>query len=246
MHFKKLLPLAAASVVLSSAAAFADVDTTSAAADWSGLYIGAEGGADFGTTHFALPGDKDDVLQKTTKGKTEFVGGGLVGYNWQADNIVYGVEADATSSDGTTSVTSCNAVDGCFVTTHDSFTTLNHVKTDWSGRLRARVGFLSMGTLFYAAGGYSYADTKMSLVGLCYDAAAPTVPLVFNYARSKGLSGFNIGAGMERAFGEHFVARVEYVYSDYGSNTYPGSAEWNDRRISSNNGAVRVAVAYHF
>jgi outer membrane immunogenic protein len=185
-------------------------------------------------------------LQQTSNDKTAFIGGGLAGYNWQNDNMVYGIEADATSGDGTSSVTACTVPDGCFVTTHDSFTTLNHLKTDWSARLRGRIGFVSGGSLFYAAAGYSYADTKLSLVGLCYNAATPTVPLVFNFGRSKNLSGFNIGAGMERPLGEHFVARIEYVYDDYGNNTYAGSAEWNDRRISANNGSVRVAVAYRF
>jgi outer membrane immunogenic protein len=246
MPVQKILPLAAVAFLLSSAAAFADVDTTPVASGWSGFYIGAEGGADFGYSHFALPGDTHDQLLKTTKDKTAFIGGGLVGYNFQDGNMIYGVEADATSGNGTSSVTACTVPDGCFVTTHDSFTTLNHLKTNWSGRLRARIGFDSGGTLFYAAGGYSYADTKLSLVGLCYDFSNPSVPEIFNFGRSNGLSGFNVGAGMERPFGDHFVARIEYVYEDFGSNTYAGSAEWNDRSIGSNNGSVRVAVAYHF
>lgn len=243
MHLKHILPLAAASLILSSAAAFADAPPYG---DWSGFYVGAEGGAQFGHTHFALPGDTHDALQKNSNDKTAFTGGGLFGYNFQSGNTVFGVEGDMSSGGGTSSATACTVPDGCFVTTHDSFTTLNHLKTDWSGRVRARVGFTADDMLFYAAGGYSFADSKLSLVGLCYNAATPTVPLVFNFSRSKNLSGFNLGLGIERPLGDHFVARVEYVYDDYGSTTYPGSVEWNDRRISANNGSLRVAVAYHF
>ena len=243
MHIQKLLPLAAASLFLSSAAAFAGAP---AMGDWSGFYVGAEGGAQFSSTHFNLPGDTSDVLQQTSKDKTSLVGGGLAGYNFQTGNTVFGIEADASSGGGTSSVTACNATDGCFVTTHDSFTTLNHLKDNWSGRVRARLGFADGATLFYAAAGYSYADSKLSLIGLCYTFSDPSVPTIYNFNRSQGLSGFNIGGGVERALGEHFVARVEYVYDDFGSTTYPGGAEWNNRRISSNNGAVRVAVAYHF
>lgn len=239
MHIKHLLPLAAASLLLSSAAAFAG--------DWSGFYVGAEGGAQFNHSHFALPGDTNDVLQKTSNDKTSFIGGGLVGYNFQADNIVYGVEGDIASGGGKNSVTACNAVDGCFVTTHDSFTTINNVKTSWTGRLRARLGFAADDMLFYAAAGYSYGDdSKLSLVGLCYTFATPTIPTIYTFNRSKNLSGFNVGAGIERPISDHFVVRAEYVYDDFGSTTYPGGAEWNDRRISENNGSVRVAVAYHF
>lgn len=247
MHFKYLLPLAAASFVLSSAAALADVDTATAANDWNGFYLGAEGGAAFGYTHFNLPGDTHDALKRTTSDKTAFLGGGLLGYDFQDGNLVYGLEVDATSGAGTSSVTACNATDGCFVTTHDSFTTINHLKTNWSGRVRGRIGFVNTdGNLFYLSAGYSYADTKLSLVGLCYDPANPTVPMVYNFNRSKNLSGFNVGAGIERGFGDHFVARLEYVYEDFGDNTYAGSVEWNDRRIGSNNGTVRAAVSYRF
>ncbi|HEY5336851.1 MAG TPA: outer membrane beta-barrel protein [Rhizomicrobium sp.] len=245
MRMNHILPLAAAMMFLSSAA-FADVDVPPAGNDWSGFYIGAEGGAQFDHTHFALPSDTHDDLQQTSKDRTSITGGGLFGYSFQAGNTVYGIEGDVSSGGGTSSVTACTVPDGCFVTTHDSFTTLNHLKSNWSGRLRARVGFVSGDMLFYAAAGYSYADTKLSLVGLCFNAANPTVPLVFNFARSRNLSGFNLGVGMERELGEHFVARAEYVYDDFGSTTYAGSAEWNDRRISANDGMLRVAVAYRF
>ena len=41
-----------------------------------------------------------------------------------------------------------------------------------SDRPCARVGWVSGGTLFFAAGGYSHASTKLSLVGSCFNAAA--------------------------------------------------------------------------
>jgi opacity protein-like surface antigen len=116
-----------------------------------------------------------------------------------------------------------------------------------SGRLRARIGWTSGNTLFYAAGGYSFADTKMSLVGLCYDAAHPATPDVFNFSRKKTLSGFNLGLGMETPIAEHITLRAEYLFEDFGHTTYAGEApEWNDRSIGVRNSALRVAVAYHF
>ncbi len=246
MRFTILLPLAAASLLLSSVVALADVDNTMAP-DWGGFYTGAVADANFGNTHFALPNDPHDVLLQTSSSHTSVGGGGLVGFNWQTGTTVYGIEGDLTSGDGRSSVTACTAVDGCFTPAHDSFTTLNHRKTDLTGRLRARVGWVSGGTLFFAAGGYSYADTKLSLVGLCFNAANPPVPLVFNFARSKSLSGFNLGVGAERPISEHFVLRAEYVFEDFGSQTYKGDGvEWNDRSISVRNNTLRVAVAYRF
>src|SRR5690242_7003197 len=244
MSIRHLLTLAAASLLLSSAAALADVDSAPA---WGGFYVGALADANFGHTHFALPGDTHDVLQQTSHDLTSFAGGGLIGFNWQNDNMIYGLEGDLTSGNGTSSVTACTKIDGCFTSAHDSFTTLNQLKTDWSGRLRARIGWMRDDTLFYAAGGYSFADSKMSLVGLCYDAAHPTVPDVYYFARKQTLSGLALGVGMETPVADHITLRAEYVFEDFGDTTYKGAApEWNDRSISVRNSALRVAVAYHF
>lgn len=242
MSIRCLLPLAAASLLLSSAA-FADTTT----AGWGGFYAGALADVNFGHSHFALPGDMNDVLQQTSHDHTAFAGGGLLGFNWQDGDMVYGLEGDLTSGNGTSSVTACAKVDGCFTSAHDSFTTFNHLKTDWSGRIRARIGWTSGDTLFYAAGGYSFADTKMSLVGWCYDPASPPVPTVYHFARSKTLSGFNLGLGLETPVSDNITLRAEYLFEDFGSTTYKGEApEWNDRSISVRNSALRVAVAYHF
>src|SRR5215475_4081649 len=52
---------------------------------WAGLYVGAMGG--FG---------KETVGDTPVNG---FFGGGTVGYNWQIDRYVFGIEADAAASD---------------------------------------------------------------------------------------------------------------------------------------------------
>lgn len=248
MIFKNLLSLAAASFLLSSVAAFADVDNTSSPPDWSGFYAGAIADVNFGSSHFALPGDLGDVLQQTHADHTSFAGGGLAGFNFITNGgTILGIEGDLTSGNGTSSVTACTKVDGCFTSAHDSFTTLNHLHTDMSWRIRGRAGFDMDGTLIYAAAGWSGEDTKLSLVGLCYNAATPTVPLIFNFSRSKNLSGYNLGFGAERPLGQNFVVRAEYVFEDFGDTTYRGAApEWNNRSISVRNSAIRVAVAYRF
>lgn len=243
MHIRKLLPLAAVSLLASSVAAFAQTD----AGDWSDFYVGGAGGAEFGNAHFALPGDKHDALKSNKGDSTNFTGGGLAGFNFQSDNFVYGIEGEVAGGDSTRSATACTVPDGCFVTTHDSFTTFNHLKTGVSERLRARLGIAEGGTLFYVAGGYSHADTKLSLIGDCYNFADPTVPLVFTFGRSRQISGFNLGLGVERNFAQNFFVRGEYLYEDFGAQTWAGDgAEWNNRRISLNDNQLRIAVGYRF
>ena len=237
MQTKYILPLAAGLMMFSSAV-FAN--------DWSGLYAGAEIGAQFSHTKFSLPGDESDVLLQSRDNKTSFIGGGMVGYNWLDGPTLIGIEADI-SNGGNANVKACNAEDGCFTSEHDSFTTLNHLDTNWTGRIRARLGMTAGDSLYYVAAGYSYADTKMSLTGLCYNEQDPDVPTIYRFGRSKNLSGFNLGAGIEQALDEHFFVRAEYLYEDFGKTTYAGAApEWNDRKISVSHSSLRAAVAYKF
>lgn len=242
MRIRKLLPLTAASLIaLSSGAAMAD----DASVDWSGLYIGAVANLNDNHTHFALPGDMDDVLLADRYKHTSFTGGGLVGFNWQFGSTVLGLDGDLTTGNGTSTVTACNAIDSCFTPAHDSFTTINDLKTSWSGRVRGRIGWSNGDTLFYAGAGYSFAQTKLELTGLCYDAAHPLTPDIYTFSRSELLSGLNLSMGVEHQIDEHFTARIEYVFEDFGGTTYKGEApEWNDRRIGVKNSAGRIAVAY--
>jgi outer membrane immunogenic protein len=218
-----------------------------AAADWSGFYVGAAAGGTFTDNHFGLPGDHSDVLQQTRNGSTAFTGGGLIGFNHQMGSLVAGVEGDYVGGDSTANVTACNVSDGCFTPTHDSFTTFNRLREGDTGRVRVRLGVANGANLFYAAVGYSTTQTKLNLVGDCFNGANPTVPLIFTFSRSKTLSGFNIGAGVERQITSHWIARAEYIHDDFGNQTYRGDgSEWNDRRIAVNYNTVRAAISYRF
>jgi outer membrane immunogenic protein len=215
--------------------------------DWSGAYAGVSAGASFNHSGFALPGDLNDILLQDSDSKTRFVGAALLGFNHQIGSTVIGLEADISTPRGTQQVTACTAIDGCWTSAHDSFTTINELKLRASGRIRARIGQVVGGSLIYVAGGYSIADSRLDLTGLCYDPANPSAPTVYNFSRSKTLSGFNIGAGVERAIGSHLIARAEVIYDGYGSQTYKGEApEWNDRRISIHDTDVRAAISYRF
>lgn len=241
MALKRLLSAAALAAAFTPSLALAD----SAPADFGGLYVGATGGVQFSGSFFRLPGDTGDALEETRDNRTTFVPGGLIGFNEQIGIAVFGIEADISDGSGTSSVTACTVPDGCFTPAHDSFTTLNHLKNDFTGRLRGRVGWVDGDDFYFVSAGYSYADTKLSLVGLCYNPGNPTVPLVFNFDRSHMASGFNIGAGLERAFGDHFAARAEIVYDNYSNQIYEGAApEWNNRAISLTDTTLRLAIEY--
>lgn len=241
-----ILGLAAGSVLALGAAAAADAAPTW---NWSGPYVGGVVGANVEDSRFALPGDTADRLLSTHSSPTGFTGGGLVGFNYQFNgNYVIGAEADVVDGSAVRKVTACTTFGGCFTSAHDSFTTYNRLDQGVSGHLRARLGYAMDRTLLYVAGGYSWADTKLNLIGDCYNAATPTVPTVYTYSRSKTLSGFNLGVGLDQAVSDHIVLRAEYVYDDFGAQTYPGDAagEWNARRIGLDENNFRVAASFKF
>jgi len=106
---------------------------------WAGFYIGAMGGyasEDNGSNSFDRKGG---------------FAGGTVGYNWQAGNIVYGLEADAAWADVSNSAFGVDA------------------KLDTLGTVRGRIGYAFGPTLLYATGGYAWADSKISIAGFGSD-----------------------------------------------------------------------------
>lgn len=218
------------------------------AADWDGPYVGLVAGAQHTSAHFALPGDTADALQSDSSSHTVGEFGGLVGFNHQSGRMVLGLEADVTGGDNRQEVTACTVPDGCWTPAHDSFTTLNHLKEGVNGRVRVRLGVADdQNDLFYVAAGYSAAKTRLDLVGECFNAGDPTTPLIFNFSRSKTLSGFNVGVGVERQLGRHASLRAEYVYESFGHQLYRGDGtEWNDRLIEVRTSDLRAAFSYRF
>ena len=241
-----IAPLAALSVALSLGVASVALAAPTAGA-WTGPYVGVAAGVAFDHAKFVLPGDMSDVLLKTDANKTEFTGAALIGFDHQINSVVLGLEGDFNAVNSTHRVTACNVTDGCWTSAHDSFTTHNMLKEGMGGRVRGRVGLVSGRSLFYAAAGYSVADTRLDLVGDCFNGGNPAVPLVFTYSRSKVISGYNLGVGVESAVGRHIVLRTEYIFDNYGGQLYKGDgSEWNDRLITVRNSTVRGAISYRF
>lgn len=115
--------------------------------NWTGLYMGLNGGYGWGNsswTDAAAPtGDFD-----TSGGLI----GGTLGYNWQSGQTVFGIETDLawTNLEGTTSVT-CPV--GC--TTSNS----------WLGTARGRLGYAIDRFMPFVSGGAAFGDIEASMPG---------------------------------------------------------------------------------
>src|SRR5207237_3144622 len=155
-----------------------------------------------------------------------FIGGGQIGYNWQAGNFVAGVEADIQWLSGRGSGTVATSIPlptfpGNFINT--TLAATNSV--DWLGTLRGRAGFtLAPAFLIYATGGLAYGEAKSStainqvLVGPATGGANAPYASVANFSETR--VGWTAGAGGEWMFSGNWSAKLEYLHYDLGSVSY--------------------------
>jgi len=164
---------------------------------WTGFYLGINGGYGWGTGSTSVGGlsDSFDI-------NGGFVGGQL-GYNWQTGNVVFGVEVDSAWADfGRTDTI---AVPGGTLT--------GETNINYFGTARGRLGYAPGNTLFYATGGAAWANNDIS-----FTAVVP--PFALGISNSNTHVGWTVGAGIEWAFLPSWSAKVEYLYADFGKETY--------------------------
>ncbi len=209
---------------MSATASAADVDPVSY--DWSGPYIGVQGGYNSGESD-DVPWDSTGVRPLTENdGPADmkgFLGGIYAGYNHQYNSFVMGVEADVN----------LNNLKG---DDEDRGGDTNGFEADWSGALRVRSGYAIDNTLLYAAGGWAILNGD----GTIRD--DPGTPIIERHKTS--FNGWTLGAGVEHAFSQNLVARVEYRYTDYSLEVeaYSGYDLGFEPKIHT----VSVGLAYKF
>ena len=239
---RKIFLSAAAFTTLTGAAFAADLPSTKAvppfvppppAFSWTGFYLGVYGGGTFGNSTVTATGFGH--YSQSLGGGTA---GGLGGYNYMVNqNFVLGVEGEFGYQG--------NRGAGNFVSFSNGFPLSQTVNADYIGRIRGRLGLALNNALFYIAGGGSFSDEKIAL-------NQPTIPNG-PASISKGIAGWNIGAGVDYAFMPNLVARLEYIYDGYGSTSYnfantavPVGPGFVNRSASVSDSTVRAALIYKF
>jgi outer membrane immunogenic protein len=207
------------------------VYTPVAAANWAGWYIGANVGSGTGRDRSSLgtPGGTTDVFSLNPDGIN---GGGQIGYNWQAANWVYGLEADIQASTQRDQKTVVFA----------GFAAYDQ-KLPWFGTVRGRLGYSVGSTLFYATGGYAYGGVKTNITNVAGNQA-------FSFSNTQG--GWTAGAGIETPFkllglfGPNWTSKTEYLYVDLGRKSNELSPGGNVTSSSVTEHIFRTGLNYHF
>jgi outer membrane immunogenic protein len=210
------------------------------AANWSGLYLGGNFGSASARneTSLAVLGTNEQFTL-APEGK---IGGVQAGYNWQAANFVFGVEADiqgSTQKDNRTCVANCQGANGTFAT-YDA-------KMPWFGTVRGRIGYAAGPALLYATGGYAYGSVKTDVNSTFLNG-----PVASRFSETKG--GWTVGAGIETPatllsfFGPNWTSKSEYLYIDLGSTSGiiadPGGPAVSTTKVTEH--IFRSGLNYHF
>jgi outer membrane immunogenic protein len=188
-------------------------------------------------------GDAISAQTGNSLNSTGFTGGVELGCNWQANPwLVLGIEGDwqYTGLDG--SASGVVSVGGTANPYTESF------NSRWLSTIRGRVGVANGQWLFFATGGFAFADASFS------DFIAFSNG-TFNAASSSGImTGWTVGGGAEWFFMPHWSAKAEYLHVDLGTKNFTSAnsnpAEYPLAIISHSHSLVeeigRLGVNYHF
>jgi outer membrane immunogenic protein len=233
------------------APAYAKAPRTDPIYDWSGFYVGANGG--YGFDHQSVGYTPNDDLARafvdpvligapagtriaTTDALHERGGFGGIqgGYSWKlSGRFIAGIEADFDGA----------SIHGRSDATHPFLTTsplaiplsfaLNQ-KLDWFGTLRGRVGFNPASNwLLFASGGLAYGHVTESAVITAANsfsagngvsgANCPAGTPCYVATGAHTLAGWAAGVGAEYALTRNVTMRAEYLHIDLGKSSLTSS-----------------------
>jgi outer membrane immunogenic protein len=184
------------------------VPYTALAYNWSGLYIGVNGGYGVGRSNWS---DANNPSGTTSTGNFDISGylvGGTIGANFQTGEFVFGAEVDVDYSgiNGTTSPAS-----GYCTLTNIAFLTATGCKTQntWLGTARGRLGYAFDRVLVYGTGGLAFGNIHAGITG-------PGITATYD---STAAAGWTAGGGVEVALGDHLTGKIEYLYVNLANGT---------------------------
>jgi outer membrane immunogenic protein len=165
--------------------------------DWSGFYIGINGGG--GSSHNCWDLNNDGIngtgliapaVSEGCHNPTGGTVGGQIGYRWQSTNWVFGVEVQSNWAD----------FNGSNVSNFYGPGFTNQTKTEAFGLFTGQVGYAWNNVLWYVKGGAAVTDNKYNGIvgGVVLDQA--------NDTRWGGA----VGTGLEVGFAPNWTVAVEY------------------------------------
>jgi opacity protein-like surface antigen len=202
--------------------------------DWSGFYVGINGGGGWANTDFQpgidlLPPDFPGYFQPPGQRSSGGLIGGQFGYNWQFGRFVAGLEADYDAAD-----IKSTANLGSGIT--------QELKINQLGSVRGRFGWTVWPDLLaYGTAGFALGKMQSS-----FDQPSSTLSTA-GYSTE---SGWAAGAGLEYKLLENILLRAEYLHYDFGrvsdNNNGAGTIGGDNSNSRTAVDVVRAGVSYKF
>jgi len=200
--------------------------------NWTGFYIGANGG--WGQNHncWDFVPVAGGILADGCRDRSGGVVGGQLGYRWQANQFVFGLEAQGDWAD--LSNTRVSVINPAFST---------RTKTDGIGLFTGQIGYAWNAALLYVKGGAAVTSNRFSILDTLSGAELA--------AASATRWGGTVGVGFEYGFAPNWSIGAEYDHLFMGDSNNSFSVvnpiiAGAVNRISQDVDMVTLRVNYRF
>ena len=262
-RMKRVALLASAATLIGSTAFAADLPSRKVAPvapvapvfTWTGFYAGINAGGGWGNEKiksiwYDPSGNRSPeelasfINPPYANNRSGFIGGIQLGYNYQINQFVVGIEADFMGS--TIGGSSQSPVLVIFGTIDNVSRT--KVQQDWLGTVRVRGGYSIDRLLIFLTGGLAYGNAQVSTTST--DTVDGVVESVWQGGKQSTKFGFTVGAGLEYALTNNWLIRAEYLYYNLGSAsaiaTIPVDPLYTQVNTKIDGNIIRAAISYKF
>ncbi len=200
-----------------SSAQAADKIGKSAPGLWQGFYTGVNIGGSINEDLERFDMDPDPIFQiEIDNDSKSFTGGGHIGFNFQKDNIVLGIEGDYSYLESETSFK--QAATGLGVT----------IRQSMLASVRGRIGFAQEKALIYATGGAAWTTLE---------AKGETINGTLD--ESDTSRGYVFGGGLEYMISNNMILRAEGLHYVFGDEIDSGEVDFE-------NTVIRAGLSWKF
>ncbi len=184
--------------------------------NWGGVYVGVNGGWGWGNGKWTA----NTVAGNLSANANDNGGiiGGTLGFNYQMNAFVFGVEGDWDWSGMNTGTTGnvCTYSGTC------------QSGNNWLSTLRGRFGWAADRVLFYGTAGGAFANVQTTFNGNGVNTTHTQ-------------AGWTAGVGAEAAFAPNWTAKIEYLYVNLGTGSVTCSST-KCTTFNASNGPIPVSI----
>lgn len=185
--------------------------------DWTGFYIGINGGGAFGRTDWQSAPDAASGSVSFSRG----IVGGTIGYNAQTvGSLVIGTELDFDWAPLNSTVPPASCAPNC------------ELRTSWLSTARVRFGYAIDRFMPYVTGGVAISDLTGDIVGQPF---GTQTAVTFSWTA---------GAGVEFAVSGPLTAKLEYLYVDHGNIGCMAACNGGPITMNPVENVVRLGINY--